>query len=174
MGEADSTLREAVEAERARAREERDELLQRYRMAQELEKRHLSDELHDSVGQYITSIRQYAALILRQAATLPDDTQGKDAIEGFAAKISHHAEALTNATRMVLHEQWPEALERDGLHAAIQQQLDFWRESFGDLRINAQLHPLPPFDNAIQVYRIAQEWLTTCIGMRRPARSNSR
>lgn len=158
IADSDAHVREAVQAERDRASRERDEALNRYHMAQEMERRRLSEHLHDSAGQYITAIRQYAHLIQRQAHRLDSGSTQQRLLE-YAQNIIDHATRLTDATRVILHEQWPDALEQEGLHSAIAEQVEFWQRSNPSMSVVKDLNPLPVFQDAILVFRIAQEWL---------------
>lgn len=157
MAEAAAELRESYQAERDRAMRERDIAQARYYMAEELERRRLSENLHDSAGQFITAIRQYAYLIKTQSESLSDDPAGQRIVQ-YAQNIIDHSSSLNDATRTVLHEQWPDSLEREGLHAAIADQIAFWRDSTPSMTVQSDLEPFPNFDNAIFVFRIAQEW----------------
>lgn len=158
MAEAAAELRESYQAERDQAMRERDAAQSRYYMAEELERRRLSAQLHDSAGQYITAMRQYAYLIQSRASELSADDAVAARIAEYANNIIEYSSHLNDATRTVLHEQWPESLERDGLHAAIEDQIHFWANSAQGMTIESKLDRLPRFENAIFVFRIAQEW----------------
>lgn len=159
MAEAAAILRERYQAERDQAMRERDLAQAQYYMAEEHERRRLSELLHDSAGQYITAIRQYAALIKKRAGTLETNDASAERIARDAQKIIEFSSYLNDATREVLHAQWPDSLEREGLHAALRELVAFWRASAPSMTITTELEPIPAFDNAIFVYRIAQEWL---------------
>lgn len=158
MADAAAELRERYQAQRDKAMRERDAAQARYYMAEEMQRRELSESLHDSAGQFITAIRQYAYLIKKQSDALAEDDAAAQRIAEYAQHIIDHSSSLTDATRTVLNEQWPDSLEREGLHAAIEDQIDFWRASAPGMTLRSHLERIPEFDGAIFVFRIAQEW----------------
>jgi PAS domain S-box-containing protein len=160
----DDLERRVVErtAELARANESlseslaaRTELLRRVVTAQEEERRRISRELHDSMGQELT------ALILGLKAlerTVPDDAPGRGRlleVEAIVNRIGREAHDLAVDLR-------PTALDDLGLGPALAAYVALWSERTGVAAefqpLGLEGHRLPP-EVETAVYRIVQEAL---------------
>ncbi|MCG7872818.1 MAG: histidine kinase [Candidatus Thiodiazotropha lotti] len=120
---------------------------------QESERRHLSRELHDELGQSISAIKAMS-VNLRQH---PDNMQdGTNAIIGVCNTMYSVVRDMMNRLR-------PVALEELGVETAIERLVDGWNdhqeESFCALMISGNFDSVDD-DTAMTLYRIVQEALT--------------
>lgn len=133
--------------------EENRQLNRRLMSVQESERRHLSRELHDELGQSISAIKAMA-VNLRQH---PDNIQdGTSAIIGVCNQMYSVVRDMMNRLR-------PVALEELGVETAIERLVDGWNdhqeECFCALTITGDFNGVDE-DTAITLYRIVQEALT--------------
>lgn len=142
--------------DRKRAEAARDELLRRLVTAQEDERRRISRELHDSVGQLLTAL-SLAVKAARDAAPLPP---ASDARLGEVQKV---ADELGRTVRELAVRLRPTALDDLGLHAALAQSLGAWSARTGVavdyVAAAIEEERLPP-EVETAVYRVVQEALT--------------
>ena len=146
--------------ERKRADEERRRLLQRLITAQEDERRHLSRELHDNLGQYLSAL----LLGLESLARLPD-------LPAAAVKQLSYLTETTKQFELDVHsvalELRPTTLDDLGLEAALSSFAREWAKRH-DQRIKAVFNSSGfanpdkrlPFDVEVAIYRVVQEALT--------------
>jgi len=136
---------------------ENDRLARRSLKIQEEERRHLSQELHDEMGQSISAIKAIA-LSLRNSVRGDSGVlrDGLDRIEAISSQISDRVRNMMGRLR-------PANLDELGLVPAVQHMVDDWnahhqrafcrfRASLGGSRLND--------DQRIHLYRIVQEALT--------------
>ncbi len=155
LAHANETLK-AENAERLRAEEARRDLLGRLVTAQEEERRRISRELHDQMGQ------QLAALMMG-LKTLGNESYGRHSsldtlrrLEGMTGELSREVHTLAWDLR-------PPALDDLGLEAALANYAEEWAERS---RVSVDFHSAGfaggrlPFTHETAVYRIAQEALT--------------
>jgi PAS domain S-box-containing protein len=138
------------------AEKERQELLRRLVTAQEEERRRISRELHDQIGQHLT------ALLLGLRAlrdTVPEETASRELVrqlEGIAGDLGREAHRLALELR-------PTALDDLGLEATLQNYAEEWAERTG-VAVDCQIAGPGPdrLPSAVEtaVYRIVQEALT--------------
>jgi PAS domain S-box-containing protein len=146
----------AENAERLRAEEARRDLLGRLVTAQEEERRRISRELHDQMGQ------QLAALMMG-LKTLGVESYGRRSaldtlrqLEGITDELSREVHTLAWGLR-------PPALDDLGLEAALANYAEEWAERS---RVSVDFHSAGfaggrlPLTHETAVYRIAQEALT--------------
>jgi signal transduction histidine kinase len=118
------------------------------------ERQRLARELHDSVSQALYSI----VLGIKTAQAVLDDDPGRavDPIE-FALL---QAEAGLAEMRALIFELRPEALETEGLAAALEKQASFIRDRHR-LNVNTRLESEPDVPVSVKeaLYRVAQEAL---------------
>lgn len=146
--------------ERKRAEEERKQLLQRLMTAHEDERRHLSRELHDNIGQYLSALLLGLESVARvpglPAAAVEELSYLKETTKQFELDV--HSVAL---------ELRPTTLDDLGLEAALSSFAREWakrhdqriRVEFNSKRFatpNARLS----FDVGVAIYRVVQEALT--------------
>jgi two-component system sensor histidine kinase UhpB len=129
------------------------QLNKRLLSVQESERRHLSRELHDELGQSISAIKAMA-VTLRQRSD--DKPEGANAIIGVCNQMYGVVRDMMNRLR-------PVALEELGLVTALERLVDGWNdhqeECFAALQIDGDFDAIDE-DTAITLYRIVQEALT--------------
>lgn len=135
-----------------RANEERSLLLSRLVHAQEEERRLIAQDLHDDSIQVLTALAMRLELL---ADTLDDPT-----VLSQLAEATRTARSVITGLRGLLFELDPPVLRRDGLAAALGEQLELIREQTGaSVTLENTLTEEPPFETAASAYRIAQEAL---------------
>ena len=142
-------------AELARLQAERDSLRRRLAQAEEDERRRLSRELHDEVGQHLTALGLGLQALSDVAPPGSEVDRRAEQLRGIVSTMGRELHALAVHLR-------PKALDDFGLEAALAAFVDDWSRRSG---IAIDLHaPLdaarlaPAIESAI--YRIVQEALT--------------
>jgi PAS domain S-box-containing protein len=155
LARANETLRAEI-AERMRAEEARRELLLRLVTAQEEERRRISHELHDQMGQQLTAV-------MMGLKALDGDSYGR---QSALATLRQLRELTDQLSREVHNLAWglrPPALDDLGLHTALYNYVEEWAERS---RVAVDFHSAGfeggrlPFSHETTLYRIAQEALT--------------
>ena len=148
-----------LEAERARADKRIQQLTQQIINVQEAERRRISQDLHDDIGQSMT------ALILRlssiQISLLPDQQSVKAGIQEAIQSV----EALTNQIRQLAYQLRPPSLDSMPLSKALASLCSLFAQKSG-LAVHYSSDPdLPPIPNiqATALYRLAQEGLSNAV-----------
>ena len=147
-------------SERNRAEEERRRLLQRLITAQEDERRHLSRELHDNLGQYLSAL----LLGLESLARVGDLPAAAVNQLSYLTETTKQFELDVHSLALELR---PTTLDDLGLEAALSGFAREW-ERRHDRRIkvvfNSSGFANPdkrlPFDVEVAIYRVVQEALT--------------
>jgi two-component system CheB/CheR fusion protein len=151
-------LNEALHAEavrRTQLEEARTELLRALVTAQEEERRRISRELHDQMGQSLSALRLGLALF----GDAPPPAEEVARLQRIAAQIDEDMDRLALELR-------PSALDDLGLKTALQQHVEEWAALTG---IDAEFqstgidHEGVPAEVAIVLYRVAQEALTNVL-----------
>ncbi len=147
---------EAEIAERQRAEAARGEVLRQVVTAQEEERRRISRELHDQLGQSLSALRL-------GLGTLADPTQVQAPHQEMIARLQQIAAQLDEDIDRLALELRPSALDDLGLRAVLQQHLEEWSSRYA---ISAEFQAtgldgqhLPP-ESEIVIYRVVQEALT--------------
>jgi protein-histidine pros-kinase len=136
-------------------------LARRLLNAREEERLHLSRELHDEFGQYLTSLNAEASFALELA------NEGVPALRPCAESIGRTVSHMMEVLQQILHRLRPLGLEEFGLRASLQQLTDDWnRRAKGNTRFqllfDEAIDRLP--DNvAVTLYRIVQESVTNAV-----------
>jgi PAS domain S-box-containing protein len=120
--------------------------------AQEEERRHLAQEIHDDTIQSIVLLCRRMDGLARAAAALPEVARG-------IGELRHDAETTIQGLRRLTRGLRPPVLDDLGLVASIRQVVDDFRERTGveaDFRVSGQLRRLPP-EVEVSLFRIAQE-----------------
>ena len=152
---ANETLKDEA-AERRRAEEVRRDLLGRLVIAQEEERRRISRELHDQMGQ------QLAALMMG-LKTLGADSYGRLAALGTLRQLEEMTDELSREVHTLAWGLRPPALDDLGLESALYNYVEEWAER---ARVPVDFHSAGfgggrlPLTHETAVYRIAQEALT--------------
>ncbi|MFN2107244.1 MAG: PAS domain S-box protein [Candidatus Promineifilaceae bacterium] len=152
--ERDSTGRRRAEQEQQRLLTENRRLLQQLIRVQEEERRSLARDLHDELGQLLTSIGVRAEYIIRHA----DDADVRTA----AADIARDTSASFDASHTTLLRLRPMTLDTLGLTAALTELTDKAKEKSGihcDLHIAGKIDRLDDM-HTITIYRLVQEALS--------------
>jgi PAS domain S-box-containing protein len=142
--------------ERVRAREARSRLQRRLLAAQEEERRHLSRELHDQLGQHLPALM----LGLKAIRSLVQSER----VDGHLHQLENLAERIARDAQALARDLRPSALDDFGLQVALSNYLDEWSNRYGiaaDFHSNgfAEDERLPTHLE-ITLYRTAQEALT--------------
>jgi PAS domain S-box-containing protein len=147
----DLTARKRAEEERTRT-----ELLARMVFAQEDERRRIAREMHDQLGEQLTTLNLRIASLREASVGRPELGEQVAALEAVAQQIDRDVDQLVWALR-------PTALDDLGLRAALANYVQDWSKR---VRITAQLHTSGLLDDRLPsetettLYRIAQEALT--------------
>jgi signal transduction histidine kinase len=123
--------------------------------AQEHERKRIAGELHDSLGQNLTIVKN--RLTLRQ---LDDETPDSD-LDAISALISE----TIHDTRRISHNLRPYVLDRIGLTRAIEELARLTHESTG-LQIETKVDNIDKVlmnENEINLYRVVQESLNNIV-----------
>lgn len=155
LARTNETLKAEI-AERLRAGEARKELLRRLVTAQEDERRRISRELHDQLGQRLT------ALMMGLKALDTDSYGRRSALDGLQ-RLQELTDELSREAHTIAWRLRPAALDDLGLHTALHNYAEDWA---GRSRVRVDFHAagfesgrLPPAHETA-LYRIAQEALT--------------
>jgi signal transduction histidine kinase len=154
LAEANTAMREEV-GQRRRAEQERLELMRRIVTTQEDERRRISRELHDQLGQSLTALRL-------KLEGLREETRARSKLRGSINELVDIAQRLDTDVDFLAWELRPSALDDLGLVVALSNYAQEWSKHFG-VRVNfhsaglgdARLSPLVESN----LYRITQEAL---------------
>ena len=141
-------------SERHRAEQERRDLGGRLINAHEDERRRLSRELHDGVGQRLALLSVELTRLREEATSVPP-------ILDHVRKLSEHIEEVGSELHRLSHELHPAWLEQLGLAASLRRICGELADA-GGLTIHLEIDDIPSVltsDVALAVYRIAQEAL---------------
>jgi two-component system sensor histidine kinase UhpB len=139
-----------------KAQKENQELAKHTIQIQEAERKNLSKELHDEMGQSLTAIKAMAVAV-KQPNT-DSDVAANSIIE-----ICNHLALVVRSMMRTLH---PLSLADLGLHATLSDMVSEWQRRDPELTINLNcVQRIDALDNkiAIHVYRIVQECLTNIV-----------
>jgi signal transduction histidine kinase len=136
----------------------RDELLRRLMTAQEDERRRVSRELHDSVGQLLAALA-LAIKAAREVAPLPASTDTRlNWVQRITNELSQVVRNLTTRLR-------PIALDELGLQAALAQFIEEWSEQTKIVVEKEFVGTTPRLPAEIEnaIFRVVQESLTNIV-----------
>lgn len=131
------------------------ELSARVMTAQEEERKRISRELHDEIGQALTAVNVAVAMLRRHAGSDGNFLRKIEEAEGLLARSMETVHGFARELR-------PAMLDHLGLHAALRAHVTAFAERTG-IRVELGSHPdLPRLSTpaAEVVFRIAQEALT--------------
>ncbi len=158
LARANATLKAEI-AERLRAEEARGELLRRLVTAQEEERRRISRELHDQMGQQLTAL-------MMGLKTLDADSYGRQSALATLRQLQELTDQLSRETHTLAWGLRPPALDDLGLHTALYNYVEEWAER---TRVPVDFHSAGfeggrlPLHHETALYRIAQEALTNVL-----------
>lgn len=140
--------------------ERRGKVLGRVVRAQQEERLRLARELHDGLGQTLTS----AALLAR---SLEEDADGTSA--ATVAALRRLVETALTETRTVMWRLRPVAVETVGFEAALQALVETFHRCHG-VRVDVHLSGVDDLSPAVETaaYRVAQEAMTNALKHARP------
>ena len=124
--------------------------------SQDVERRHIARELHDSAGQTLAALGMNLARLAQDAKDNPAQL-AKDLAD--VEDLVQHLSRELRTTSYLLH---PPLLDESGLSSALSWYVQGLKERSGldvDLRIRGDFERLPP-DTELVVFRIVQESLT--------------
>jgi len=135
-------------------------LLQRVLAVQETERKRISQDLHDELGQYLNAIKAQATSLL------VDNTSSVDTL-ATAQRMIETADHGYHAARQMMHRLRPVALDELGLSAALEHLVNTWRNAqdstnpHTDFQVNI-MGNIDALDEQLNIgiFRIAQEALT--------------
>ena len=136
-------------------------LAERLLTIREEERRHLARELHDELGQSLTSIRAEVAFVDEVAR------ESVPALRPSADALTRTCESMVTAVRHIVQQLRPPGLEAFGLRASLQQLVDSWqRHERQRCRYRLQMEgDLDRWDDtvSVSVFRLVQEGLTNAV-----------
>jgi signal transduction histidine kinase len=142
-------LRESLQELRL-VNEQRKRLLARLVNAQEEERRHVAEDIHDGPIQDII----VASMLLNELQSRATDPAGIETVSSVVDAIDRALDGL----RGLLGQLRPQSLDQDGLESALRRHVDGLGGSF-NVRIESRLRDEPPGDLALALFRISQEAL---------------
>lgn len=158
--EQSNALLEKEVVARRQVEEAREHLLQRLVEVQEEERRRISRELHDSMGQQLTALLMMLQRLPEwpePGPRLPSYPEQIDKLRTLATDLIHHAQRLAWEVR-------PATLDNIGLEAALQQHLETWSEQYGTparfIPVGRGTAERLPTQIESALYRVVQEALT--------------
>uniref|UniRef100_UPI004055B7FE response regulator n=1 Tax=Candidatus Electrothrix sp. TaxID=2170559 RepID=UPI004055B7FE len=122
--------------------------------AQEKERKRISMELHDGIGQNLIALKlQFNNFCLQL------DLSDKEQAQEGAAIISGTLQKTLESTRSICQNLWPVVIEKFGLDLALQEFLDNFSRDYGIEVIASRIHIAKDFSihDQHQIYRILQE-----------------
>jgi PAS domain S-box-containing protein len=156
----DITARKRAEERNVQLLAENRRLTWRLFAVQEMERRRLSRELHDELGQWLSAVQAHAQLIAALAGTdLPDIRESAD-------EIKESIETAMRNVRRMIRDLRPAVLDALGLEESLRELVSRWGANHPAISCDLALDGgLGALDEAlsITVYRIVQEALTNVV-----------
>ncbi len=143
-----------------KSREDNKQLTQRSLKIQEDERRHLSQELHDELGQTITAIKAVAVAINN------DNNHEPEHVRDNVRTIVRYSDHMYGVAKNMMHRLRPSVLDEFGLVKALQNMVDDWNSRQDDVFCHFDFSEGPEtLDDTIKIslYRIIQESLTNVL-----------
>lgn len=134
-------------------------LTRRMFAVQEKERRHLSRELHDELGQWLTAIQAEAQTINTMACTKKENSHCQDSTQSIINSTTQVHQVL----RRILRRLRPSMLDQLGLADSLREMVGQWRRHHPDIACDLVLDDaLEGLDETLNItlYRAVQEALT--------------
>ena len=161
----DITSRKNFELEREHDEQRLKQLTQQLVTVQEAERRRISQDLHDDIGQAMTALILQLNTVCPKLA--PDQTEARDQLQESIRIV----EALTNQVRELAYQLRPPALDSMPLAKALASLCSSFAQR-SSMEVHFSTDPdLPPVPNiqATALYRLVQEGLTNTVKHARAA-----
>jgi signal transduction histidine kinase/ligand-binding sensor domain-containing protein len=126
--------------------------------SQENERKRIASELHDSLGQSLLVMKNYAVMALRETAT-PDKMREQ------LGEISTAASSSIEEVRSISRALRPYQLDRFGLTKTLEDAAELLAKT-SSLKIETQIEDVDrlfPPEAEISIYRVIQEWLSNVL-----------
>ena len=123
---------------------------------QEEERRHVTRELHDELGQCLTAIKAEAQFVI-------SESQQQKTVVDSASAIAEIATHVYDFIKTMMRRLRPSALDELGLQAALEDLLQDWQRHHATVEVDFSLDiddQLIDQTASIHIYRIVQECLT--------------
>ncbi len=143
-----------------KSRAENQLLTQRSLEIQEEERRHLSQELHDELGQTIAAIKAVAVAISNDRQSEPEQ------IDSNVKTIIQYSDHIYKVAKNMMHRLRPSILDEFGLIKALQNMIDDWNSRQDDIFCHFSFSNIPDDLSEpvkISLFRIIQESLTNVL-----------
>jgi PAS domain S-box-containing protein len=155
----DITERKKAEEELQNSQKELRALSARLQSVREEERAKIAREIHDDLGQALTSLKLDSAWVMKNL--LPDQTALKDKLQAMGKRIDQ----TVRSVRRLSTELRPRILDDFGLVAALEWQAQEFEKKTGlRCRFRSSLQrPDPDPDRSVAIFRIFQETLTNVV-----------
>lgn len=153
----DITERKQTEEKTQELLEQNRSLTKRLFGLQEAERRHLAQELHDELGQWLTAIQADAQLISN--VTAQSDLQ----LHSSARAVLSNTNEVQKCVRDMIHQLRPSLLDELGLKESLREHVSQWQSQHTGTKCNISCHgDLDELGETLNItlYRIVQESLT--------------
>ncbi len=160
----DITDRKVADEELRRSRQQLRALAANIEIAREEERKHLTREFHDELGQSLTALRMGLTLLHRELTTRGKEVS-VEAIDEEIRSMRREIERATHSVRKTLSKLRPELLDQLGILAALSWDTERLQKRSGiacTLTSNAEEIPLDP-KSSITLFRIYQEAMTNIL-----------
>jgi two-component system, NarL family, sensor histidine kinase UhpB len=153
----------AIQATLAQTLDEQRRLARQFVELQERERKRLSQELHDELGQFVNAIKLDAVAVRTASSNAPGPSWTE--IPERARSIILNADLVHESVARLIRELRPVGLDELGLTAAIEHCVSMWRARLEPAQVSLALDDhIDSLDEArtLAVYRTVQEALTNC------------
>lgn len=163
-----NTMADALAARHAEAQENQARLRalsERLRQAREMEAARISRELHDEIGQLLTSLKFGLARLPAHCTPADETTPCADVLKSSVDEMNQQITAALDFVRRIAGDLRPSVLDKLGLAAGLEWQANKLASRTGlSVRVEAGDFPQPLSESiSVTLFRIAQEALTNVV-----------